>query len=78
RGLILAEAVAAKARSSYGIAELRILGSAKGAAMEQHILAHPFYPDRPIPLLLGNHDSAEDGTGAVPTAPDHGQKDHQD
>ncbi len=45
--------------------------------MEQHILAHPFYPDRTIPLLLGNHVSAEDGTGAVHTAPGHGQEDHQ-
>ncbi len=36
--------------------------------MEQHIFAHPFYPDRTIPLLLGNHVSAEDGTGAVHTA----------
>lgn len=77
RWLILAEALAAKALARYGIAELLIHGSAKGAAMEQHIFAHPFYPDRTIPLLLGNHVSAEDGTGAVHTAPGHGQEDHQ-
>ncbi|MGH8191122.1 MAG: isoleucine--tRNA ligase, partial [Rhodanobacteraceae bacterium] len=34
----------------------------------------PFY-DREIPLILGDHVSAEDGTGAVHTAPGHGADD---
>ncbi|MBS0194233.1 MAG: isoleucine--tRNA ligase [Proteobacteria bacterium] len=38
-------------------------------------LQHPFYPDREIPLILGEHVSAEDGTGAVHTAPGHGAED---
>ncbi len=38
-------------------------------------LRHPFYPDREIPILLGDHVSAEDGTGAVHTAPGHGAED---
>jgi len=38
------------------------------------ILKHPFY-DREIPLILGEHVSAEDGTGAVHTAPGHGADD---
>ncbi|GAA0705557.1 isoleucine--tRNA ligase [Dokdonella soli] len=37
-------------------------------------LRHPFY-DRQIPILLGDHVSAEDGTGAVHTAPGHGVED---
>jgi isoleucyl-tRNA synthetase len=37
-------------------------------------LKHPFY-DREIPLILGDHVSAEDGTGAVHTAPGHGADD---
>ncbi|MCF5924590.1 class I tRNA ligase family protein, partial [Xanthomonas perforans] len=37
----------------------------------------PFYAEREIPLLLGDHVSAEDGTGAVHTAPGHGQEDYQ-
>ena len=35
---------------------------------------HPFY-DREIPLILGDHVSAEEGTGAVHTAPGHGMED---
>ena len=38
------------------------------------MLKHPFY-DREIPLILGDHVSAEDGTGAVHTAPGHGADD---
>jgi isoleucyl-tRNA synthetase len=37
-------------------------------------LRHPFY-DREIPIILGDHVSAEDGTGAVHTAPGHGVED---
>ena len=39
------------------------------------MLKHPFYDDREIPIILGDHVSAEDGTGAVHTAPGHGQED---
>ncbi|MBW8075622.1 MULTISPECIES: isoleucine--tRNA ligase [Metallibacterium] len=38
------------------------------------LLRHPF-DDRQVPLILGEHVSAEDGTGAVHTAPGHGQED---
>jgi isoleucyl-tRNA synthetase len=37
-------------------------------------LKHPFY-DREIPLILGGHVSADEGTGAVHTAPGHGADD---
>ncbi|MCE5232207.1 MAG: isoleucine--tRNA ligase [Mizugakiibacter sp.] len=46
----------------------------RGAVLEGLRLRHPFYA-REIPLLLGEHVSAEDGTGAVHTAPSHGQED---
>lgn len=67
RWLILAEALAAKALARYGIAELLIHGSAKGAAMEQHILAHPFYPDRTIPYCLATTFPPK--TAPVPSTP---------
>ena len=38
------------------------------------LLQHPFYA-RHVPIVLGEHVSAEDGTGAVHTAPGHGQED---
>ncbi|MBS0432218.1 MAG: class I tRNA ligase family protein, partial [Proteobacteria bacterium] len=37
-------------------------------------LKHPFY-EREVPLILGDHVSAEEGTGAVHTAPGHGADD---
>ncbi|WP_017161223.1 isoleucine--tRNA ligase [Xanthomonas phaseoli] len=77
RWLVVAEALAAKALARYGVGEVVVHGHAKGAALEQMLLNHPFYAEREIPLLLGDHVSAEDGTGAVHTAPGHGQEDYQ-
>ncbi|UXA52466.1 isoleucine--tRNA ligase [Xanthomonas prunicola] len=77
RWLVVAEALAGKALSRYGVDTVVVHGHAKGAALEQMLLNHPFYTEREIPLLLGDHVSAEDGTGAVHTAPGHGQEDYQ-
>ncbi len=73
--LVLAEALVAKALQRYGVEDTTVLGRAHGAALEGAVLAHPFYAERDIPLILGDHVSAEDGTGAVHTAPGHGQED---
>ena len=76
RLLVLAEALAARALQRYGVDEAKILGKpVAGSALEGVVLAHPFYPTRDIPLILGDHVSAEDGTGLVHTAPGHGQED---
>jgi len=72
--LVIADALAAAVLARYGVGEVRVLGRARGAALEHLLLAHPFYA-RDIPLLLGEHVSAEDGTGAVHTAPGHGLED---
>ncbi|HZX70112.1 MAG TPA: class I tRNA ligase family protein, partial [Rhodanobacter sp.] len=50
------------------------LGHAEGKALEGLKLHHPFYP-REVPVILGDHVSADDGTGAVHTSPDHGVED---
>ncbi len=76
RWLVIAEALAAKALQRYGVDEVVVHGRASGAALENLVLAHPFYAQRDIPLLLGAHVSDEDGTGAVHTAPGHGQEDY--
>ncbi|MHC9085909.1 isoleucine--tRNA ligase [Luteimonas sp. RIT-PG2_3] len=76
RWLVLAEALAAKALARYGVDEVRILGRARGEVLEHIVLAHPFYDNRDIPVILGDHVSDEDGTGAVHTAPGHGQEDY--
>jgi isoleucyl-tRNA synthetase len=76
RWLVLADALAARALQRYGITDLAVHGRVKGAALEGMVFAHPFYDQRDIPVLLGDHVSAEDGTGAVHTAPGHGQEDY--
>ncbi|WP_434026089.1 isoleucine--tRNA ligase [[Pseudomonas] boreopolis] len=77
RWLVLASALAAKALQRYGVAGEVVHGHVKGAVLENLLLAHPAYAERDIPLLLGEHVSDEDGTGAVHTAPGHGQEDYQ-
>ena len=73
--LVLAEALAEKAMQRYGIEYAQVLGRVQGAAsLEQQKLRHPFY-DRIVPILLGDHVTTEDGTGAVHTAPGHGVED---
>ncbi|WP_350016965.1 isoleucine--tRNA ligase [Rhodanobacter sp. IGA1.0] len=52
----------------------QVLGHATGSALEGLKLRHPFYP-REVPVILGEHVSADDGTGAVHTSPDHGVED---
>jgi isoleucyl-tRNA synthetase len=75
RLLVVAEALATRALQRYGVDDTVVLGSAQGAALEGLLLQHPFYAGRDIPVILGDHVSAEDGTGAVHTAPGHGQED---
>ncbi|MCA0196511.1 MAG: isoleucine--tRNA ligase [Proteobacteria bacterium] len=76
RWLVLADALTERALQRYGVAGVAVHGQAKGAALEGLLLAHPFYDERDIPVILGDHVSAEDGTGAVHTAPGHGQDDY--
>jgi len=76
RWLVLADALAARALQRYGVTDLVVHARVKGGALEGLLFAHPFYDTRDIPVLLGDHVSAEDGTGAVHTAPGHGQEDY--
>ncbi|TYT23549.1 isoleucine--tRNA ligase [Luteimonas viscosa] len=76
RWLVLADALAERALQRYGVDDAVVLGRVKGEALESLLFAHPFYDGRDIPILLGDHVSAEEGTGAVHTAPGHGQEDY--
>ena len=73
--LVLAEALVDAAALRYGIAAPQILARTTGKALEHLRLQHPFYAERQVPIILGDHVSADDGTGAVHTAPGHGQED---
>ena len=47
----------------------------KGSELEGMLLQHPFF-DKQVPVILGEHVTTETGTGAVHTAPAHGQEDY--
>ena len=72
--IVLAEALVESCAHRYAIESVRILGRAKGAALEGVLLKHCFY-QREVPVILGEHVTADSGTGAVHTAPGHGQED---
>ena len=72
--LLLAADLAPSVIARAGIAAHRELARAKGAAFDRLALRHPFY-ERTVPVALGGHVTADSGTGAVHTAPAHGQED---
>ena len=74
--LVLADALVEEAAQRYGIESPQVLARVMGEGLENLRLQHPFYAERTVPILLGDHVSAEDGTGAVHTAPGHGQEDY--
>ena len=72
--LVLAEDLVESAMRRYGAEDYRIVARCHGHVLEYLLLNHPFY-DRQVPVILGNHVTLEAGTGAVHTAPGHGQED---
>ena len=58
----------------WGFEDYKVLATALGAQFEMLSLQHPFY-ERVVPLILGDHVTTDAGTGAVHTAPGHGQED---
>jgi isoleucyl-tRNA synthetase len=72
--LLLAEDLYKNALERYGMTGDVIIRF-KGSVLEGLLLQHPFY-DRKVPIILGDHVTAEAGTGAVHTAPGHGQDDY--
>ncbi|WP_449428007.1 isoleucine--tRNA ligase [Rhodanobacter umsongensis] len=72
--LVIASALVDKVAQRYGLEQATVLGHVPGRTLEGLQLRHPFYP-REVPVILGEHVSAEDGTGAVHTSPDHGVED---
>jgi isoleucyl-tRNA synthetase len=74
KNLVLARDLAAAVSARIDLENPRELGSVSGAALENLRLRHPFY-DRDVPVILGDHVTTEAGTGAVHTAPGHGEED---
>jgi len=72
--LVLAAELAPSVLRRAGIENSREIAHGKGAQLEGLVLRHPFY-DRSVPTILGEHVTLDSGTGAVHTAPGHGQED---
>ena len=73
---LLAQALAENAISRYGIENTTIGEQVfSGSEIEGLQAQHPFY-DKQVPVILGDHVTTEAGTGAVHTAPAHGQEDY--
>ncbi len=73
--LLLADALLKDAMLRYGIDTYQVVAYCRGAELEGLKLGHPFYA-REVPVILGDHVTTEAGTGAVHTAPGHGQEDY--
>ncbi len=73
--LVLEETLAEASLQRYGFEEHTVLGSCTGQKLENLLLQHPFY-DKQVAIILGDHVTTETGTGAVHTAPGHGQDDY--
>ena len=77
RGLervLLAKPLVEAVMQRWGVKDFSLVGQAPGQALEGAKLRHPFY-DRQVPVVLGEHVTLDAGTGAVHTAPGHGQED---
>ena len=74
RALLVAEELAQACATRFGLEGVQVLGRCQGAALEHQMLQHCFL-DLEVPVILGLHVTTEAGTGAVHTAPGHGQDD---
>ena len=73
--LILAQGLAQATLARYGETTTNVIASCKGLALEYLQLQHPF-ESRQVPVICGDHVTAEAGTGLVHTAPAHGLDDY--
>lgn len=74
--LILAESLREAALTRYGLSEgAEVIAHTTGQALEGVLLWHPFQ-ERQVPVIVGDHVTADAGTGAVHTAPGHGLDDY--
>ena len=73
--LLVAEPLLQESLARWQVESYQIIAYVSGSDLEGLLLRHPFY-DREVPIILGDHVTTEAGTGAVHTAPAHGQEDY--
>jgi isoleucyl-tRNA synthetase len=74
--LIVAEALLAQSMQKFDVKDYHVLQKFKGRKLEGLKARHPFI-DRDSLIVLGEHVTLDAGTGAVHTAPGHGQEDYE-
>src|SRR3954470_5536174 len=72
--LVLANELLDACLARYGLGKGQVLAQFTGKQLEHLQLEHPFVKKH-VPIILGSHVTLEAGTGAVHTAPAHGQDD---
>ncbi len=72
--LVLAQDLLKNSMARYQIEDYKVIAYGTGSALDKQKLKHPFY-DRESMIIVGDHVTLEAGTGAVHTAPGHGQDD---
>ncbi|MBC1457527.1 isoleucine--tRNA ligase [Listeria newyorkensis] len=71
---VVAEALFPSLRETLGWEAAEVVKTVRGAELDRVVTRHPFY-DRDSLVMNGGHATAEAGTGAVHTAPGHGEDD---
>ncbi len=71
----VAEALVKDLVVRWELSHYRVVAYCQGQDVEGLKCRHPFY-ERDVPIVLGEHVTIESGTGAVHTAPGHGQEDY--
>lgn len=74
--LLLADTLVKDCMIRWDVEHYQVIAYGKGQDLEGIKLHHPFYA-REVPIVLGDHVTTEVGTGAVHTAPAHGQDDYE-
>jgi isoleucyl-tRNA synthetase len=72
--LILVHELAEATLARYGEENTQVVGTCKGAALNDLQLKHPF-DNRQVPIICGDHVTTDAGTGLVHTAAAHGNDD---
>ena len=72
--LVLANELLDACLARYGLGKGQVLAQFTGKQLEHLQLEHPFI-GKHVPVILGDHVTLDAGTGAVHTAPAHGQED---
>jgi isoleucyl-tRNA synthetase len=76
RELVVASELREAVCQRIGLENVEVIGTVEGASLEHLQLHHPFNGQQ-VPVILGDHVTTDTGTGAVHTAPGHGQEDFE-